>query len=91
MNTQRRGKSLLRTIAETFWPSTGDPGGMATSKAAMSPLPTCMIAPISGYSIEVRKELTRISASLWILVAPTRRYGTSYWGFSIRARTRGTP
>ncbi len=73
MKTQRRGKSSRLTISATVWPVTGEPTGMRTSNTTRSPLPTLMRELISGYSRDMRKEFTRMSASLWTLVAPTSR------------------
>ena len=91
MKRHGRGKSACRTISAMVLPATGEAAGSCSSNTTRSPLPTGMRAPISGDSMEVRNEPTRMSASLWILVAPTSRYGTSYCGFSMRASTRGTP
>ena len=73
MKRHGRGKSCWRTISAIVRPETGAAAGSFSSKTTSSAFPTGIRAPISGYSIEVRKEPTRMSASLWILVAPTRR------------------
>jgi hypothetical protein len=73
MNTQPPGNVSSLASSAMVRPTTSASKGTWISHATRSPLPIGISAPTAGKSIEVRNELTRMSASLCTLVAPTSR------------------